>query len=114
MTSVRRHLPRLAALVLLLWLFAAGAAFAKVCVTHVHLEHADGCCVSMQAATVHTDSMAEAIPPAQPAQPWLAVAAAAPLRFDAAPAMAQARLRIRPAWNDSGQRIHLVLQRLAL
>ena len=112
MSPLRIHLRHVAALVLLVWLFAAGAAIAKVCVSHVHMEDPDGCCVSMQAATVHTDTLAETVAPAQPAQPWLT--GAAPVHVIALPAIADALVPISPPWNDSGQRIHLVLQRLAL
>jgi hypothetical protein len=112
MLSLRKHLRHLAALVLLLWLFAAGAAVAKVCVSHVHMEDPEGCCVTMQAPTIAAASLADAVAPAQPAQPWITggtpVAVIAPAR------QRDSQLSTYARWDDSGQRLHLVLQRLAL
>ncbi|GAB3758886.1 hypothetical protein GCM10028796_05230 [Ramlibacter monticola] len=112
MPPLRKHLRHVAALVLLVWLFAAGAAIAKVCVAHVHMEDPEGCCATMQVASARVDVMAEAVAPAQPAQPCLADVR--PAQTIAAPARQHAQHPIPPSWNDSGQQIHLVLQRLAL
>jgi hypothetical protein len=112
MVSLRKHLRHLAALVLLLWLFAAGAAVAKVCVSHVHMEDPEGCCVTMQAPTIAAASLADAVAPAQPAQPWITADARVPV---IAPARQRdPQLPTSAHWDDSGQRLHLVLQRLAL
>lgn len=49
MNLLRRRFPRFAAIVLLVWLFATGAAFAQTCasMTHVLCEE---CCTEMKAA----------------------------------------------------------------
>ena len=112
MSPLRKHLRHIAALVLFVWLFAAGAAIANVCVSHVHMEDPGNCCATMQAANVRGDTLAEAVAQAQPAPSW--VADVRPVQVIPAPSMQDAPLPISRSWNDSGQRIPLVLQRLAL
>ena len=112
MSPLRKHLHHLAVLVLLVWLFAAGAAIAKVCASHVHMDDSGNCCATMQATGVRSDSIAEAVTPAQSAQPW--VGAVLPVQVVAPPALPDTQVPEIAYWNDSGQRIHLVLQRLAL
>lgn len=112
MSPLRSHLRHLAALVLLIWLFAAGAAMAKVCVSHVHMEDPEGCCVSMQAPILASATLDDAVAPAQPAQPG--ITGAAPVRVIAPARLREPQLPTSAPWDDSGQRIHLVLQRLAL
>lgn len=48
MNTLRQRLPRMAALVLLLWLFVTGVAFAHTCQSKIDID-CDGCCVEMSA-----------------------------------------------------------------
>lgn len=110
MLVIRTRIHRLAALALLVWLFACGAALAQDCVTHVQAAASD-CCTSMQAATVRAGFAAEAAMPAQPAQPF-PVAAPAPLLASWVP------LQLAPPkWpprSSGGPGIPIVFLRLTL
>ena len=48
MSTFRQRLPRFAALVLLVWLFATGVAFAHTCTSKVYVD-CDECCTEMKA-----------------------------------------------------------------
>jgi hypothetical protein len=54
MSSLRQRLPRFAALVLLVWLFATGVAFAHNCTSRVYLD-CDECCTEMKALEAWTE-----------------------------------------------------------
>jgi hypothetical protein len=58
MDALRRRLPRFAALVLLVWLFATGVAFAHTCQAKIDLD-CDGCCVEMKAPAVSSSARAD-------------------------------------------------------
>lgn len=111
MPGIRRQLPRLAALVLLLWLFASGIAFAQACNSPVDLGCAE-CCAEAKPATVRAPSVPdvgtapiEEVPAAIPPTRYLAplIPAAAPLAVESAP---------RSHW--SGSSIPIAFLRLAL
>lgn len=70
MSVLRRYLPRLAALVLLVWLLAAGTAFAQACASTAHLG-CEECCTHVDPAAPATAATA-AVPvsPEQPAPLW--------------------------------------------
>ena len=111
MFKLRKHLRHVAAIALLLWLFAAGAAMAHVCASHIDL-NTDDCCVTLQEAGLRADALSEPSLASPSAQPWLA-----PSGFESAvapPSPQPGHFREAPLWNDSGQRIHMVLLRLAL
>jgi hypothetical protein len=55
MHSLRQRLPRFAALVLLVWLFATGVAFAHACTTEIQLDCED-CCTEMRAVEAWTET----------------------------------------------------------
>jgi hypothetical protein len=112
MFEVRRRFKTLAALVLLVWLFAFGAAIAKqVCTSHGH-SHADDCCVTMQEGTLRAEAPAMVAAQAQPQVPpplgGTAFSCSLP-----APQHASTR-RIASSRIEPGQRIPIVLLRLAL
>lgn len=111
MFSVRTRLRPLAALLLVLWLFAFGAALAQACVTHAH-PAAEDCCTTIQAATRHAGPLADAVAPAHPMQ---VLPPAAPAVAPLSPPVPELPLPGRPpGWSDNGQRIPIVFLRLAL
>ena len=110
MSSFRRHLRHVSAFALLLWMFAAGAALAHVCAAHVDLDTGD-CCATVQEATLRADAFSEPAAPIAGAQS--VVSPSASFSFAASASM-RPRLANTPLWNDSGQRIPVVLLRLAL
>ena len=110
MSSLRRQLPRLAALVLLVWLLAAGSAFAQACASSAHLA-CDECCT-------HADP---AVPSAAPTLPAGAEQAApiwpAASTLDMAQIGAVAAVMLRPPPRDAAPprvRIPIAFLRLAL
>lgn len=72
---LRHRVSRLAALVLLVWLFAAGAAFAQACVSTAHLL-CEECCTEAQAATPQPEQRTD-IAASAAAQPWITASALA-------------------------------------
>jgi hypothetical protein len=112
MIQTRKHLRQLAAFVLLVWLFVAGAAVAHACATHVHVGSED-CCVSMEASSLRSEAASEAAAPIQEAQGWIPGAIHIQALVGSAPK--EVRLPTPPVWDDdSGQRLHIVFLRLAL
>jgi len=85
MNSLRRNIPLLAAIVLLVWLFAAGTAFAQACASAAH-PCCEECCTELSAApTSHelrqdtpTSSAASWVLPAATVQPRKHIAMARP------------------------------------
>jgi hypothetical protein len=112
MFQIRRHISNVAALVLLVWLFACGSAIAQNCLTHADAHHDSvECCATVQAATVRADAGSEITAPA-PMQPFLV----APLTDWSLPTVASNPLKVRwpPSWQGSGPGIPIVFLRLAL
>lgn len=111
MPGIRRQLPRLAALVLLLWLFASGVAFAQACNSPLDLGCAE-CCSEAKPATVRAPSVPDlgiaplGEAPAAIPSPW----------FQAAPSRIAAPLAIEfaPRSHSSGSSIPIAFLRLAL
>lgn len=68
MSFLRQRLPRFAALVLLVWLFASGVAFAHSCQATLDLECIE-CCEEMKAPTTFSAARADAVVTAAPATP---------------------------------------------
>lgn len=111
MSALRLRLPRFAALVLLVWLFATGVAFAHTCTSTIDLD-CDECCVEMKAASAWSESRAIPLDAAQPAAAVPLVALApAPAWQPAAPALRSGR---SPADRGGGRSIPIVFLRLAL
>lgn len=112
MTALRQRLPRFAALVLLVWLFATGVAFAHTCQSTIDLECED-CCMEMKAANAWTETRVLTAAAAQPTLPPPLVTAV--LRALWEPAVE--RTAPRPGEADPGggsQPIPIVFLRLAL
>jgi hypothetical protein len=65
MPSVRKYLKTLVALVLLVWTFSVGVAFAQACVSSVELA-CEGCCTEVKPATAAADQRTDALAPPQP------------------------------------------------
>ena len=65
MTALRRQLPRFAALVLLLWLFVSGVAFAHACTSKVSIE-CEECCAEMKAMEAWVEPTTVSVAAAQP------------------------------------------------
>lgn len=65
MSALRQRLPRFAALVLLVWLFATGVAFAHACQSRIDLD-CDQCCPEMKATAAFTEEAAVTVAAAQP------------------------------------------------
>lgn len=112
MHPIRPRIHFLAALVLLVWLFAIGAAAAQDCVTHT-ATHSD-CCHTMQAASVRADpgvGTAVASQPLPDVQPRSTASRALPAKASLS------LLPARPPW-PAGSRgspdIPVVFLRLAL
>ena len=110
MHALRQQLPRFAALVLLVWLFATGVAFAHTCQTRIDLD-CDGCCVEMKAPALNnqarTDTVAPSVVPVPLPQPQVLHLTWVPLP-DAAVAATDPPPRGSPA------EIPIVFLRLAL
>ncbi|WP_395139500.1 hypothetical protein [Schlegelella aquatica] len=110
MNLLRRNIPRLAALVLLLWLFVAGVAFAQACATTVH-PCLDACGNELSAAPAPHEPRQDA--PPSSTTPWTP----APQSVQAQPhAVALAR---PAAWRRASEpappeRIPILFLRLAL
>ena len=64
MHFLRQRLPRFAALVLLVWLFASGVAFAHACTSEIQLDCED-CCTEMRAVEAWTETSTVSAPAAQ-------------------------------------------------
>lgn len=111
MHALRLHLPRFAALVLLLWVFATGVAFAHACQAEVDLA-CDECCVEMKAAASWSETRTVTVAAAQDlVAPPRVTAIAAPLWHPT-----EAGASRRAAASDPGghQPIPIVFLRLAL
>lgn len=67
MIHTRKPLRQLAAFVLPVWLFVAGAAAAHACATHVHV-NSDDCCVSMEASSLRSEAATGVAAPIQEAR----------------------------------------------
>jgi hypothetical protein len=109
MNTCRNHFRTLAALVLVAWMFSAGAAFAQACVSTIHLA-CEECCTEAKPAATVADQRLDALAPAgsHPGPPPAPVDVAA----DAAAHLPAAR------WSATGPgrppRIPIVFLRLAL
>ncbi|GAB3646698.1 hypothetical protein [Ramlibacter alkalitolerans] len=68
MPALRHRLPRFAALVLLVWLFATGVAFAHTCTSKVYIECED-CCAEMKAVEAWTEPVTVNVPASEAALP---------------------------------------------
>lgn len=111
MNLLRRRFPRFAAIVLLVWLFATGAAFAQTCaaMTHVLCEE---CCTEMKAAPAPGELRQQAPSPPQVSTGWLVPSATTDLPLPAqadATAFLAVPLDARPR-----ERIPILFLRLAL
>ena len=108
MSSLRRQLPRLAALVLLVWLLAAGSAFAQACASSAHLA-CDECCTQVDPAA---PSAAASLPAGaeQPAPIWPAASA-----LDMAQSGAVEAALVRPPpWQVAPPRVGIPIAFLRL
>ena len=111
MTSFRQRLPRFAALVLLVWLFATGVAFAHTCTTKVYVD-CDPCCTEMQSMEAWTEPVTVNLQAVQAPVPLPAPVALAVPAWVPAPAA--------PAWPagppdpGGGHGIPIQFLRLAL
>lgn len=112
MSALRRRLSHYAALVLLVWLFACGAAFAQACNAHVHAA-ADDCCTTMQASAIRPDASSDFGVTTPSSQPWLLDGAMSAPTVAVQPQTRDIAVHAR-VWNDSGQRIPILFLRLAL
>lgn len=110
MTRLRQQLPRYAALVLLLWLFATGVAFAHACTSKVHLE-CEECCAEMKAIEAWSEPVTVSVAAAQPHVPPPAAMPATPCR---APETAAAPWPHAPPGRGGGHDIPIFFLRLAL
>jgi hypothetical protein len=111
MSTFRQRLPRFAALVLLVWLFATGVAFAHTCTSKVSID-CDDCCTEMKAIEAWTEPAAvnlEAVQ-AQPALPAPVVLAV----LDWAPAAEAPTWPAAPPDPGGGSGIPIAFLRLAL
>lgn len=75
MHALRQRLPRFAALVLLVWLFATGVAFAHTCQSTMDLDCIE-CCDEVTDGSGWTASRTETVVPAQAADAFPVVAPA--------------------------------------
>ena len=111
MSALRQRLPRFAALVLLVWLFATGVAFAHTCNSKVDID-CEECCAEMKAVEAWTGTDTVTLAGAQPATalpaPVAVVTAAWP------PAVAAARPAAAAPDPGGGHDIPLFFLRLAL
>ena len=110
MHSLRQRLPRFAALVLLVWLFATGVAFAHACTSEIQLECED-CCTEMRAVEAWTQNSPIPVPAAQEVIPPALVVLALPPWQPAAEAPHYGRAPPEPG---GGHDIPLFFLRLAL
>ena len=110
MHFLRQRLPRFAALVLLVWLFATGVAFAHACTSEIQLDCAD-CCTEMKAVEAWTETSTVTPLAAQADIPEAVVVLALPLwqAADEAP-----RHRREPPEPGSPPDIPIFFLRLAL
>jgi len=83
MHAFRQRLPRFAALVLLVWLFATGVAFAHTCTSKVYIECED-CCAEMSAVEVWSEPVAVAVQAVQAEVPLPAPASVLLLAWEPA------------------------------
>jgi hypothetical protein len=107
---LRNNFSRFAAIVLLVWLFAAGTAFAQACVSTSELL-CEECCTEVKAATPVAEVRLDTSVPAQPAPPWL-VASLSPEVFTGP--TVETYLPDRPPPASAPTRIPIVFLRLAL
>jgi hypothetical protein len=109
-SAFRHRLPRLAAIVLLLWLFASGVAFAHACQARIDLDCPD-CCAEMKAPSAWNATRTDATVPAQAAIALPAAPAAVQVAWVPPP------VRAFPATDPparGAQRIPVFFLRLAL
>ena len=109
MNTLRRNIPLLAATVLLLWLFAAGTAFAQACASAVH-PCCEECCTELSAAPT-SHELRQDTPPSSAAS-WVLPAAAVRVRNHIA--MAQPSEWHRTSDPTPPERIPILFLRLAL
>lgn len=69
MSRLRRSLRPLAALVLLVWLFASGVAFAQACLQTAEMAQCEECCTEAQPVTQRADAGTRLLTPAPVALP---------------------------------------------
>lgn len=108
----RKTLARIAALALVLWVFAAGAAFANACATSMDMLECDQCCTEVKAPVLRVDTTDRIVLPAPGDLPPLP---APPLGV--APRQLQAdttRLLAQSRASPPRQRIPIEFLRLAL
>lgn len=110
MHFLRQRLPRFAALVLLVWLFATGVAFAHACTSEIQLDCED-CCTEMKAVAAFTET-STVTPPAAQADIAAAVVVLALPPWQ--PAQDAPRHRREPPEPGGGHDIPIVFLRLAL
>jgi hypothetical protein len=111
MSALRQRLPRFAALVLLVWLFASGVAFAHTCSSKVYVD-CDECCTEMKAAAAWSETRAITVSAAQPAiAPPIVTVAVQPAWQ---PGARESAPTASPPDPGGGQRIPIFFLRLAL
>lgn len=110
MHFLRQRLPRFAALVLLVWLFATGVAFAHACTSEIELDCLD-CCAEMKAVEAWTETTTVTAPAAQADIQAAVVVLALPLWQPAPDAPHRGR---EPPEPGGGHDIPIFFLRLAL
>lgn len=109
MFSRPRHFPRLAAIVLLLWLFAAGTAFAQACATSVH-PCCEDCCAEWSAVAAPHELRQDVAVSSTPT--WIAPPAVVYAKLP--PATMQPSVWHRPEDSTPPERIPILFLRLAI
>lgn len=112
MSTLRRRLPRLAALVLLVWLFASGVAFANACQAAAHLDCLE-CCEEAKAPSAWSSSDRSGVA----SSAARVTVAAPPAAFVQPPVPPLIAAAMRPATDPpdrGGARIPIAFLRLAL
>jgi hypothetical protein len=110
MSAFRQRLPRFAALVLLVWLFATGVAFAHTCTSKVYLD-CEECCTEMKAIEAWTEPVTVNL---QAAQPDVPLPAPVPLLLAWEPAAEAAAWPAAPPDPGGSHDIPIFFLRLAL
>jgi hypothetical protein len=111
MSTLRQRLPRFAALVLLVWLFATGVAFAHTCTTEVYVP-CDDCCAEMKAMEAWAEPVALNVAAAQVEAPLPAPVVLAVLAWE--PSAGAASWPVEPPDPGGGRPIPIFFLRLAL
>ncbi len=96
---------------LLVWLFATGAAFAHACTTQIDFD-CDGCCVEMSAPSAFSSARADDVVPAQAAVPLPVVSE--PVHVAWVPAPEPGLRAQHPPPRGGGRSIPIFFLRLAL